>query len=553
MLPDATLDQRIATGFHRNTMLNEEGGIDPLEFRFYAMVDRITTTATVWLGLTLGCAQCHTHKFDPIPHREYYRLMAFLNNADEPTIDVPQADVAAKRAEIERQDRETRSRLAEPLSARKRSSDWLNAEPDEVRVSGGATAEKLDDGSVRFSGTSPDTDSYTLSFETDAASLSALRLEALADPQLPSKGPGRTPHGNFVVTEVSVSAAPKDKPRPGASRSSSPAPKPISPRTAFRPSTRSTASRRPAGRFTARASGTSTARDASFRQALGDRRTSDLDSQDRPAVRQAAHARPVAAQSRLSKRRSKTTGREDVQPPRASRRRSSPPGSTAKSKQAAKWTLLKPLAAKSNVPTLTIEGRRFGLRQRRHDQARHLRPDLDLAGLAGITAIRLEGLPDDRLPKDGPGRIYYEGPFGDFFLSKLTVTPQRTRQRGASQTAEARRHRSSSNPPANRSPMATTRPPWRSTTIRRPAGRSTAARADRTGPRSYSTGRCRAADQLRLQLLFERYYAAGLGRFRIWATTDPHVAATRDLPIDIEDLLAPAGRATFARSSASGC
>src|SRR5262249_18570439 len=84
MLAGATLKQRIATGFHRNTMLNEEGGIDPLEFRFHAMTDRVATTGTVWLGLTVGCAQCHTHKFDPLSQREYYGLMAFLNNADEP-------------------------------------------------------------------------------------------------------------------------------------------------------------------------------------------------------------------------------------------------------------------------------------------------------------------------------------------------------------------------------------------------------------------------------------------------------------------------------------
>src|SRR5579885_3052630 len=80
LLPGATEDQKIATGFHRNTMLNEEGGIDPLEYRYYATVDRVSTTATTWLGLTLGCAQCHTHKFDPIPHREYYQFMAFLDN-----------------------------------------------------------------------------------------------------------------------------------------------------------------------------------------------------------------------------------------------------------------------------------------------------------------------------------------------------------------------------------------------------------------------------------------------------------------------------------------
>ena len=69
MLPSATEDQLIAMGFHRNTMLNEEGGIDPLEYRFYAMVDRVATTSTVWLGLTTGCAQCHSHKYDPITHR----------------------------------------------------------------------------------------------------------------------------------------------------------------------------------------------------------------------------------------------------------------------------------------------------------------------------------------------------------------------------------------------------------------------------------------------------------------------------------------------------
>ncbi len=86
MLPGATQDQRIATGFHRNTQLNEEGGIDPLEFRFYAAVDRVATTGTAWMGLTTGCAQCHTHKYDPITHEEYYGLMALLDNVEEPDL-----------------------------------------------------------------------------------------------------------------------------------------------------------------------------------------------------------------------------------------------------------------------------------------------------------------------------------------------------------------------------------------------------------------------------------------------------------------------------------
>ena len=67
-------------------MLNEEGGIDPLEYRFYAMVDRVATTGTVWMGLTTGCAQCHTHKYDPITHTDYYALLALMNNADEPEL-----------------------------------------------------------------------------------------------------------------------------------------------------------------------------------------------------------------------------------------------------------------------------------------------------------------------------------------------------------------------------------------------------------------------------------------------------------------------------------
>ena len=98
MLPHATQSQRVATGFHRNTMLNEEGGIDPQEYRFYSMVDRVGTTATTWLGLTMMCAQCHTHKYDPITHREYYQFMALMNNADEPAMDMPTPEITAQRA-----------------------------------------------------------------------------------------------------------------------------------------------------------------------------------------------------------------------------------------------------------------------------------------------------------------------------------------------------------------------------------------------------------------------------------------------------------------------
>ncbi|HVK10714.1 MAG TPA: PSD1 and planctomycete cytochrome C domain-containing protein [Gemmataceae bacterium] len=86
LLPGATPDQRVATGFHRNTQINEEGGIDPEQFRVEAVVDRVNTTGSVWLGLTVGCCQCHNHKFDPLAQKEYYQLFAFFNNQDEPTL-----------------------------------------------------------------------------------------------------------------------------------------------------------------------------------------------------------------------------------------------------------------------------------------------------------------------------------------------------------------------------------------------------------------------------------------------------------------------------------
>ena len=88
LLPNATLDQKVATGFHRNTSFNEEGGTDPEQFRVERTVDRTNTTGAVWLGLTVGCCQCHDHKYDPLPQKDYYRLLAFFDTCDEPTMPI---------------------------------------------------------------------------------------------------------------------------------------------------------------------------------------------------------------------------------------------------------------------------------------------------------------------------------------------------------------------------------------------------------------------------------------------------------------------------------
>ncbi|MCA1685463.1 MAG: DUF1549 and DUF1553 domain-containing protein, partial [Planctomycetia bacterium] len=98
--PGASLSQEVATGFHRNTMINQEGGIDAEQFRVEAVVDRVATTATVFLGLTMACAQCHDHKYDPLSHREYYQFLAFFNSVDEPEIEFATPVEKTRRDEI---------------------------------------------------------------------------------------------------------------------------------------------------------------------------------------------------------------------------------------------------------------------------------------------------------------------------------------------------------------------------------------------------------------------------------------------------------------------
>src|SRR6201996_4171318 len=118
LLPNATQDQKVATGFLRNSMVNEEGGIDPEQFRMEAMYDRIDAIGKGILGVTIQCAQCHNHKFDPLTQEEYYRIFAFLNNTHEADIAVYKPAEAAKREEIFRRVDELESQL------KKQTPDW---------------------------------------------------------------------------------------------------------------------------------------------------------------------------------------------------------------------------------------------------------------------------------------------------------------------------------------------------------------------------------------------------------------------------------------------
>src|SRR4030095_1935136 len=102
LVAGSSLEQRVATGILRNSMLNEEGGVDPEQFRVEGIIDRVDAVGKAFLGLTINCAQCHTHKFDPITQTEYAQFYAFLNSDIEAEIEVPNAQVKAKRAGISR-------------------------------------------------------------------------------------------------------------------------------------------------------------------------------------------------------------------------------------------------------------------------------------------------------------------------------------------------------------------------------------------------------------------------------------------------------------------
>ncbi len=182
LLPDAGERQLIATAFHRNTMTNNEGGTNDEEFRNEAVVDRTNTTFAVWMGTTMACAQCHTHKFDPIQHEEYFQAFAFFNNTadadrrdESPTIEIYSERQKADRKRLTRQIRRTEEQLATPSTeVRQDHARWLSGfdEPptwhDVVPDSAASPQRKLviaQDGTVTSDDGKSDRDTYTIRFK----------------------------------------------------------------------------------------------------------------------------------------------------------------------------------------------------------------------------------------------------------------------------------------------------------------------------------------------------------------------------------------------------
>lgn len=220
-LPNATQDQIVATGFLRNSMINEEGGIDPEQFRMEAMFDRMDTVGKSVLGLTIGCTQCHNHKYDPITQEEYYRMFAFLNNDNEPWRVVYTSSEQMQRGQILQRVRELEEKLqhengdwqakmrawADTLKGKQPKWTTLSFEDD---PSGGEKALRQSDGSILAQGYAPT--KSEVKFEVNGIhgkpagfaaplKISAFRLELLNDPNLPAYGPGRSQKGTAALTE----------------------------------------------------------------------------------------------------------------------------------------------------------------------------------------------------------------------------------------------------------------------------------------------------------------------------------------------------------------
>ncbi|WP_419186302.1 DUF1553 domain-containing protein [Rohdeia mirabilis] len=229
LLPDATDAQKIATGFNRNHFIYTKFGAEKDEYRTAYVVDRVNTTSTVFMGLTMGCAQCHDHKYDPISHEDYYRVFAFFNNVAESDVGSSFGNSAPRMVVAEG---ETRERLAtlnariEELEAYFEADDeardadqaaweaeraaqlddveWTTVEPVGLLSQNGAFLNVLEDGSILASGPSPSSDVYHVVARPGAARIVALRLEALPDESFPEGRSGRSMDGTFNLSELEV-------------------------------------------------------------------------------------------------------------------------------------------------------------------------------------------------------------------------------------------------------------------------------------------------------------------------------------------------------------
>jgi hypothetical protein len=505
MLPNATQQQRVATGFHRNTMLNEEGGVDPLEFRFHAMTDRVATTGTTWLGLTLGCCQCHTHKYDPVSHREYYQLMAYLNNADEPSLQLPdglyEQTWSANRAK------------ADQLTA-DLSDQWPVTvfKPVDVQVvsttsNGGQTFQARDNGFTEVTGENPERATYVVELELETAEFDTLTLSTKA--MRKQAGPGRTEHGNFVLSETEVEVV-HDTDADGNAETTK-----LTIKSA-------TASAEQSGYVVGDAFDGDDATGWGIHDNKGVGKTAEatfaLDTSKllvpttkplrlRVTLKQLQGGQHTIGAFKVGATRASTA--DELQDARSqSLQAAFQKWQKDEIPNAVRWTVLKPTTATSNLPILTIQDDdsifASGDTAKRDDYVITF-----AASASPVTAIRVEALPDERLPAGGPGSTYYEGTLGDFFLTEISASAGAAKFPFASASHTYAKNRYGNNPVSSALAIdGDVQTGW--------------SVHDRQGERHDAvfvfTEPVPAGTSLTITMTFGRHFASSLGRFRLSAT-----------------------------------
>lgn len=226
MLPSPSQDQIVATGFLRNSMINEEGGIDPEQFRMEAQFNRMDIIGRAVLGLTIQCAQCHSHKYDPLTQTEYYQMMSFLNNEHEACITVLSPDERKQRDSILQQVRAIEDRIKSAYPDwRERVAAWdsqskatpqpgwesIALEFDDT-TAGGQKCIAQGDNSYLAQGYAPTQFQPKMYGKTSLSRITAVRLELLPDPNLPRGGPGRSIYGACALSEFEMRIAPEGTP-----------------------------------------------------------------------------------------------------------------------------------------------------------------------------------------------------------------------------------------------------------------------------------------------------------------------------------------------------
>ncbi len=227
LLPNPTVAQRVATGFHRNSMFNEEGGVDPAESQFLTVIDRLSTTSTVWMGSTLACARCHNHKFDPFTQKDFYQTYAVFANTDyrregdykksfsevwrEPTLKVITPATQKRKDELNAKVSTAEANLWKSVQAngdefRQWRSELANPSalpliPFKASSKAGTVLSIQNDGLVVPSGPNPAREVYEIAVEATKPGLTALKLDLQP---FGGFGAGRSSSDNFVLTGVEV-------------------------------------------------------------------------------------------------------------------------------------------------------------------------------------------------------------------------------------------------------------------------------------------------------------------------------------------------------------